>query len=126
MTKKILLRLFILIGMISCNNTDENEITNKLNGKWNLVNVSCECQPVDLETGEHIWTFDLSKNKLYVINNVAEQLHTIFDTGTYNITVTGNKVTILAITYDYYFKNEKLFLADHPESDGPLIKFVKD
>ena len=112
--------------MISCNNDDENGITNELNGEWNLVYVSCECEPVDLEIGEHIWTFDLSENKLYVINNVTEQLHTILETGTYNLSVTDNTVTIQTITYDYYFENEKLYLADHPESDGPLIEFVKD
>lgn len=91
-----------------------------------MVYVSCECEPVDLEIGEHIWTFGLSENKLYVINNVTEQLHTILETGIYDISVTDNKVTIQTVEYDYYFENEKLYLADHTESDSPLIEFVKE
>ena len=124
---KKLIYLFIVSGILfSCNkNDDNNEVTNELNGQWNLIYVSCLCEPVDLETGEHIWNFDIDNNELNVVNNVTESLHTILETGTYNISVTTNKVTIQTIEYDYYFENGELYLADNPESDGPLIAFVK-
>ena len=125
--KKLILILSVVGILISCNNNgDDNEITNPLNGEWNLVYVSCECEPVDLEVGDNIWTFDISESKLNVINNVTEQLHTILETGSYDIIVTDNKVTIQTVEYDYYLENEKLYLADHPESDGPLIEFIRD
>ena len=124
---KKLIFLFIVSGILfSCNkNDDNNEVTNELNGQWNLISVSCLCEPVDLETGEHIWNFDIDNNELNVVNNVTESLHTILETGTYNISVTNNKVTIQTVEYDYYFENGKLYLADNPESDGPLITFVR-
>ena len=124
---KKLIYLFIVSGILfSCNkNDDNNEVTNELNGQWNLISVSCLCEPVDLETGEHIWNFDIDNNELNVVNNVTESLHTILETGTYNISVTTNKVTIQTIEYDYYFENGELYLADNPESDGPLITFVR-
>ena len=116
--------LVLTMTIFSCNNDDE--ISNEVNGRWNLVFVSCECEPVDLEIGEHIWTFDLEESELHVINNVTEPLHTIFETGTYNVTGSSNRITIQSVEYDYYFDNERMYLADHPESDGPLIEFVRD
>jgi len=124
---KKLIFLFIVSGILfSCNESDDNnEATNELNGKWNLVSVSCLCEPIDLITGEHLWNFDINNGELNVVNNLTEALHTLLETGTYDITVTNNKVTIQTVEYDYYFENGKLYLADNPESDGPLITFIK-
>lgn len=124
---KKLIFVFILSGILcSCSDSNENDaISDELNGEWNLISVSCLCEPVQLESGQHIWNFDLDNNELNVVNNVTEPLHTILETGTYVITVTDNKVTVQNIEYDYYFENGKLYLADNPESDGPLIKFEK-
>ena len=127
---KKLIFLFIVSGILfSCNESDENnennEVTNELDGQWNLVSVSCLCEPIDLQTGEHLWNFDINNSELNVVNNVTESLHTILETGNYDITVTNNKVKIQSVEYDYYFENGKLYLADSPESDGPLITFIK-
>jgi hypothetical protein len=124
---KRIIFLFILSGILfSCNESDgNNEINNELNGDWNLVSVSCLCEPIDLETGEHIWNFDINNSELNVVNNVTESLHTILETGTYDITVANDKVTIQTVEYDYYFENGKLYLADNPESDGPLITLIR-
>ena len=124
---KRIIFLFILSGILfSCNESDgNNEINNELNGDWNLVSVSCLCEPIDLETGEHIWNFDINNSELNVVNNVAESLHTILETGTYDITVANDKVTIQTVEYDYYFENGKLYLTDNPESDGPLITLIR-
>ncbi len=124
---KKLIFLFIVSGILfSCNESDDNNgVTNELNGQWNLVSVSCLCEPIDLETGEHLWNFDIDNSELNVLNNVTESLHTILDTGTYDITVTNNKIVIQTVEYDYYFENGELYLADNPELDGPLITFRK-
>jgi len=125
--KKTVLLLTIVGFLFSCDESDDtNPITNELNGDWNLISVRCFCEPINLETGEHIWKFDLTKNELNVTNNVFEDLHTILETGTYDINVIDSKITILNIEYDFYFENEKLFLTNQPESDGPIIEFIKD
>lgn len=120
----ILLLLFTVF--ISCSKNDNPVKTNPLNSQWNLIKVTCECQTINLEIGEHVWTFNTSESKLYVQNNVTEQLHTILETGTYDISISGDKITILTVEYDYYFENGTLFLADQPEADGPLIKFIEN
>lgn len=112
--------------LISCNKSDNNTALNQLNGEWNLVMVTCECETISLEAGQNIWLFNVQESKLEVTNNVTEQLHTIPETGMYDIVLAQNKVTFKEVVYDYYFENGKLFLADHPELDGPLIEFVRD
>jgi hypothetical protein len=125
--KKTVLLLAIVGFLFSCNESDDtNQIINELNGDWSLVSVTCLCEPINLETGEHIWEFNLTENELNVTNNVSEELHTILETGTYDINVIDSKITILSIEYDFYFENEKLFLTNQPESDGTIIKFIKD
>lgn len=125
--KKIALLLAIFGMLSSCNGNDDTvEINDELNGIWNLISVTCFCDPVNLETGQHIWEFDMNANKLHVTNNVTEDLHTILETGVYDISATSHTVTIQNIQYEYYFDNEKLFLADDPASDGPIIEFIKD
>ena len=120
--------LLVVVGFLfSCNKSDDiNQITNELIGDWNLISVRCFCEPINLETGEHIWKFNLTENELNVTNNVSEDLHTILKTGTYDINVIDSKITILNIEYDFYFENEKLFLTNQPESDGPIIEFIKE
>ncbi len=123
--KKQIIFLVVMVVLFSCNN-DSISTDSELEGKWNLISVSCYCEPINLEKGEQIWIFDLSKNSLKVKNNVSEELHTILETGTYDIVLEGTKITILSIEYDYYFENGNLILSDHPESDGPLISYVRD
>ncbi len=118
--------LFLLVVItISCSN-DDDTLDSRLAGQWNLIYVSCECQPVDLEIGQHLWNFDIATSTLTVQNNVLEDLHTIPDTGVYNITLTNNTITLLSVTYDYYFNEEGLIVQDHPEADGPQIQLVRD
>nr|WP_321236006.1 hypothetical protein [uncultured Psychroserpens sp.] len=126
--KKLFLA-FLAIGLLyACNNDDDgnNPDNPLLNGEWNLVTVSCLCEPINLQVGEHVWTFDVAENKLNVQNNVSENLHTIPNTGEYTITLTENTITFPEGSYDYYFENDKLYLADNPEVDGPLIEFVRE
>ncbi len=117
--------LALLTILFSCNTNDDDEIIDTLEGKWNLVDVTCACAPVDFEKGDHIWTFDLSEKKLTVVNNKDENLQ-VLETGSYDFILNNNKITILTVEYDYYFKEAKLYLADRPEADGPLIEFLRD
>lgn len=124
--KKIILLMAIVAIVFSCNESDNSgQIKNELNGEWNLVSVNCLCEPINLETGEHIWKMNLTKNELHIVNNVSEEMHTILETGTYSILVIDSKITILDVEYDFYFENGALFLTDQPESDGPIIKLIK-
>lgn len=118
--------LLSLILLISCSKEEKSGTHNSDNiqGSWNLVSVSCECEPVFLNPGEQVWTFDLESNNLIVQNEVTEDLHTILESGQYPIVVTENAILLNEISYDYYFQNNSLFLADHPELDGPLIEFI--
>ena len=125
--KKLIFTLFCMSVLCACNNDDDNNGSgDQLNGEWNLVSVSCFCEPINLETGAHIWTFNISNNTLHVENNITEALHTIPDTGVYTISISENTITLLNADYDYYFENDTLYLADNPEADGPLIKFIRN
>jgi len=126
-----ILTIVILVSLLSCEKEKEdlNSLENiGLNGKWNLISVSCECAPVDLEKGQQIWYIDTVKSKLTVENNVKEDLHTILETGEYTITIdhTNSKMEILSTNYDYWFRENDLYVADKPWVDGPLIKLVRD
>lgn len=123
--------IMVLINSVSCDkdNEDLNSLIDKgLNGKWNLISVSCECEPVNLVKGQQIWFIDTFKNKLTVENYVTEDLHTIFESGEYSISINhpDSEIEILSTDYSFWFNYEDLFLGDRPEVDGPLIKFVRD
>lgn len=121
--KKIIL-LFALIAFVSCSD-DDSPNQNVLNGTWHLIDVTCECEPVDFQVGEHVWDFNLENNKIDVVNNPSENLQ-ILDTGNYDFSLSEGKITILSVAYDYYFKDGHLFLSDHPEVDGPLMEFTRN
>lgn len=123
----ILIALLLLIT-VGCNQNDISLLHDQddhiLIGQWNLINVSCECAPSDLKVGEHIWSFDLAKSVLLVQNSVDKPLQ-ILETGSYDFELTDSTVSINSVTYDYFIEKGHLFLADHPEVDGPLMKFVR-
>ncbi len=123
--KRIVL-IFALIGFISsCSDDDNTTNQDTLNGIWHLIDVTCECLPVDFQKGEHVWNFDLSNSKVNVVNNPDETLQ-ILDTGNYTFSLKEGKITILTVEYDYYFKSGNLFLSDRPELDGPLMEFTRN
>lgn len=110
-----------LIFLTSCNDQENIEL---LEGQWQLVNVSCECVPSDLNKGQHTWTFDVENNSLTVFNEVEKPLQ-ILDSDTYTIGITASTIRINSVTYDYYFEDGNLFLGDEPDLDGPLLRFVR-
>ncbi len=108
----------------ACSDDDGPAIANDLNGQWHLIDVTCECMPANLVAGDHTWDFDLSKKQLSVVNNVDKPLQ-ILKTGSYAFKIEPGEITIQSVTYDYYFEKGQLFLADHPEVDGPLMEFER-
>jgi len=124
-----LISAFCLFLFFSCSENGFDEPNDEgLNGKWNLISVSCFCEPVNLEKGDQIWYIDTVQNKLKVINNVTEDLHTILDSGDYSINIDYEKakIEIMSVNYDYWFQGEDLYLGYMVASDGPLILFKRD
>jgi len=118
--KNVIIVILLTFLIVSCHKSNES----KLEGKWLLIDVSCECIPAQLNQTAHVWDFDVDKKKLTVTNNVEDTLQ-ILNSGIYPIKIDNNNITIKTVTYEYYFKNGFMFLSDHPELDGPLLKFKK-
>ena len=99
-----------------------------LNGKWHLISVSCECMPVNLEKGDCIWNFNTMIQKLTVQKHDSTDIIIELEPGTYEINVNYelSKITINDIEYDFWFEDCKLYIANHPEVDGPLIEFIRE
>jgi hypothetical protein len=123
--KPKLFLLVICIGLFfSCKSDDKIIVLNPISGAWNLVDVSCECAPPNFQAN-HLWSFDLIQNKVTVTNEQDENLQILND-GTYDFVLETNTILIESVEYDYYFEDGNLFLADEPESDGPLMKFERE
>ncbi len=123
--KKFIL-LLATVGLITaCSNDDDTPAQNTLSGTWHLIDVTCECKPVDFKVGEHVWNFNLKNNQVTVVNTPSENLQ-ILDNGNYTFSIQGETITIQSVVYDYYFKAGYLFLSDNPEVDGPLMKFTRN
>ncbi|WP_430411880.1 hypothetical protein [Kordia sp.] len=123
--KSKLFLLVICVGFFfACTSDDTEAITlNPIGGTWKLIDVSCECAPPNFQA-DHLWNFNLTQNAVTVTNVIDESLQ-ILDSGTYSFVLNTNTITIESVVYDYYFEGEILFLADEPESDGPLMKFER-
>ncbi|MBX2827826.1 MAG: hypothetical protein KTR22_06670 [Flavobacteriaceae bacterium] len=122
--RKLLCLICVGLLFLSCNE-DDSSTEPTLAGTWNLVNVTCECAPVDFEVGEHVWNFNLATNQVHVSNNPDEDLQ-ILDTGSYSFSITDSTITITSIPFDYFFEGEVLYLTDEPEVDGPALEFIRE
>ncbi|WP_303920645.1 hypothetical protein [Draconibacterium sediminis] len=123
-----LIMILALTSLLACDKDELGSLENKgLNGKWNLISVSCECEPVNLEKGQLIWYIDTVKSKLTVVNHLTEDVNGM-ESGEYNITINqvDSRIEILSIDYEYWFENSDLIIADRPWVDGPLIRLVRD
>ncbi|WGK64225.1 hypothetical protein [Croceiramulus getboli] len=118
--------LAYFFAFISCSSDDNAIIDPRIDGKWNLTFVSCECEPVDLEKGQHIWFIDVASGTLTVVDNTTEELHTLPDAGEYPFQATLNTITVFDAEWDYYFRDGNLIVEDSPETDGPQITLKRD
>ena len=119
MKNTILFFMLVLIGT-ACKKTN----INKLEGKWTLIEVSCECYDPDFDSTAHVWDFNTDDNEVVVTNAVVNNLQ-ILSAGAYSIELTDDKIKIESVNYDYYFENGFLIIEDQPELDGPLLKFKR-
>ena len=116
----------VFLLLVSCNKDDTPDNTEvELNRTWNLIHVTCLCEPGNYEVGDHVWTFKLAENELEVINNVEDDLQ-ILETGTYSLVQTETTLTVDGRTFEYYFENDTLYLEDMPDLDGPRLTFVSE
>ncbi len=128
---KISIRLILILALTSLLACDKDELGSLedkgLNGKWNLISVSCECEPVNLEKGQLIWYIDTVQSKLIVVNHLTDDVNGM-ESGEYNITINqeDSRIEILSIDYEYWFEDSDLIIADKPWVDGPLIRLVRD
>ncbi len=122
--KKILPILFLAVLCCAC--PKPNSSDNPLEGKWEMKNYSAFMpeRPV-INSGEIIWTFNTSINKLDVANQIEDKYTFIQKSGTYDYTTNNDKITFDGQTFDYRFKNGELIISDKPELDGPMITFKR-
>ena len=132
--------LFAFLGIVvfytACTSKDSVLEETTLNGTWKLKNVSGGLADINIDynEGDVYWTFNTKNGKLEVINNIEttgpEDIYAIFDTGTYNFTVSteatedvlyvsGEKIGVITISKD------KLLLDQGVPVDGVLTEFVR-
>ena len=130
MKKKIISRLMTICILallaVSCSSDENTRTTHELEGTWNLISVSCECEPGNFPTGTHVWEFFVDEGILNVINTQNEPMQ-VLDSGNHTFTLNGANIVIDSNRqYDIEFQGETLYLSFHPESDGPLLELVKN
>lgn len=99
-----------------------------LAGQWHMVSHECCLLPAEtFSKNDVIWNFD-SQNSLNVTLNIEldkDSQLPLTQSGTYEYAAGSTTVTIDGVEYDYYIKSGELTLSDSPESDGPIMRFVK-
>lgn len=94
--KLSLLMILSLVFFTNCNNNDDSNKTETLNGIWNLKNVFGGLQGtnIDYSPGEVQWNFNMEYNTLIIENNIIstgpEDIYAGLDSGTYNIRIEQN------------------------------------
>ena len=119
-------KLLLFVSIIFIFSCSDDEVVETLEGKWNLVNVTCLCEPINLDLGEQIWNFNTANNSIIVTNNVDPLPHTLLTSGTYTYQVSGNTITLESVDYVYKFDDGKLSLDSGIASDSPLLTFKRD
>lgn len=125
----------LLIIFSSCQKeTQEEQCTTPtcrdLLGEWNLMKYSGGLAGFeDYNKDDVTWTFN-SNGRVDILVNVTltNSIMPIQTSQTDTYVVTGTKVKLTTIDYDYdiAFENGQLILSDKPELDGPRIAFERD
>jgi uncharacterized lipoprotein NlpE involved in copper resistance len=134
--KKILTLLLCTVLLCACSNDDSNNNVNPGNdgiqGRWNLNSYIAfvDVLPV-LEQGDITWTFNEGGTALVVNNTVQDAYPYMLASGTYDVTVTGGALSMLAdgyeSRYEYDFTDGTLSLRDTRNSgDGPRMEFSRN
>jgi len=126
--RQIILLTLIAFTITSCSKKDSDLDTSPLEGEWNVDDVSCFCAPFDIETGDHIWAFNITDNELKVENIANKYESILLETGTYEINVSENTIVVEGVEYAYSFEDDKLYLDSGSDivSDSPKIELIKN
>lgn len=98
--RKIILLLLLPSMLLTACGDDDNTNTNNdspegMAGKWNLINQSGGFQghSLDFEPGDVVWTFNLTDEKVAVVNNSDTEDGVSLPTATYNYYMLPNEVS---------------------------------
>jgi hypothetical protein len=123
--KKLITLLIAINMLVSC--TTDDQTNSLLQGKWFMASfLTFGPSNPDLSEEYILWNINTENNTLNVVNYYTEHLF-VFPTGEYPFTYTNSELLIdngtSIISFDYEFNNGELILSNHPELDGPIIRF---
>jgi hypothetical protein len=128
--KKLLLLVIAIGSAVSCQDTSEPWITDRLNGKWTMTEYRApiEEQPV-LTTNDVIWEFDSQNRKVTMTNNVMETYPYVSETGTFKLQAKDNTITIGQdedeVMWVYMIENDTLRIEPMGSPLGASTRFFK-
>jgi len=131
---KTLSIISITILLSACSmNTENLGLTDEF---WSLRSITCECNPLTLENGEHEWRFDLENNQIIIKNNTDKRPDWLRDSGAYPITIDGDFINFEGGTYKLTIDGNNLtfdsnwLITEEGEViqsiDAPIYSFEKD
>ncbi len=121
--KNLILIFSMLLSLTSCTSNDTSKQENLLIGTWNLMKFENGFSPTEnFSNGDIIWNFQENGN--VSINSLMTN-SPIKPNGSYNYSLTGNRILIGDTEYDYEFNNSILFISDNPSADGFKATFTK-
>ena len=136
--KKIqLISLFAIMILFSCNNDDDKSNDTSLRGMWKLVEVNGTIAGIrdQFEPGTIQWNFNTSNTTFTVVNNnTDESKQDVFESGTYNYSITNNDMTpetcarslvLDGTNYGCYIVTNTTLQINQGEADGIILKFIR-
>jgi hypothetical protein len=118
----------LLMTFFVCCSDDKNQIpADLITGVWSLTHYSPGfAQQEYYQSGDILWEFN-SRNKLIVKINVdlSESKMPIVTDGQYSFALNNEEIELKDVEYDYTIVDNILTISDHPEVDGPQIKFIR-
>ncbi|MNK16760.1 hypothetical protein D3C87_349300 [compost metagenome] len=121
--------LFMCFGLLlSCSGDDDNKGNVKLTGTWSMTTyLNMVDGPITIEDGV-FWTFDTQLKEVTVINNKDDKDYLV-EAGTYNIKISGNKLTVIRPTYNtdlkFTINGNELTMESYEMIDSPIAKFKR-
>lgn len=112
-----------LFCLIACDKNDANSSKES----WSLISIECECVPVLLEKGDHIWVLDTDEESLEVENNSTLFSDRLLSTGSYAFKVEDDLITIEGTRYQMVVQGDVMTLdSNYPNIvDAPFLTFRK-
>ncbi|MEZ0005009.1 putative lipoprotein NlpE involved in copper resistance [Flavobacterium sp. 28YEA47A] len=136
--KKIqLICLFAIMILLGCNNDDDNRNDTSLRGVWKLIEVNGTIAGIrdQFEPGVIQWNFNASNHTFTVVNNnTDESKQDIFESGTYNYSISNNVMTpetcarslsLAGTNYGCYITTNTTLQINQGEADGVILKFIR-